>query len=745
MSGLLVFCIVSFCFLSVSFFAFSLIRALFCANYAPVLFNFCLSLQLKVLHLKTKTVTESPFLGVFTTTDKNDKSIKNDKMKQMIGIAGILLLGALGAQAGIYTVKSPDGKLAVNVSCEGGKASYTVDYEGKRMLSPSALGLVANYGDFSQKLSMGALKGGEVRHLSYNMSRIKKSHIRKDAVEATIGFLNEKKDSMTLHLHVSNNDIAYKYEMSRPKKDNPKAVIIYNEVSGFNFPEKTTTFLCPQITPMTGWERTKPSYEEEYTPDAQMNVKSQFGVGYTFPCLFKVGSDGWVLVSETGVSSAYPGSRLSDYEPGKGYTIAFPQKGENNGIGSEYAGIPLPGETPWRTITVGSSLAPIVETTIPYDVVEPLYEASQQYKPSRYTWSWLIWQDGSINYDDQVKMVDVAAAQGYEAILVDNWWDKQIGRKRIEELSKYAQSKKVSLMLWYNSNGFENDAPQTPRQIMNNAIARKKEMAWMKKIGVVGIKVDFFGGDKQETMKLYEDILSDANDYGLEVIFHGCTMPRGWERMYPNYVSSEAALASENVYFTDYHAKKEAFEMTMHPFSRNAVASFDWGGVMMNKYFSKDNKSRHQRYTSDIFEMATAITNQSSVNCICLYPNNLQDVPQWELDWLKNVPTDWEDTKFIAGYPTKYAVVARKAGNLNGSGAALSAGKWFVGGLNATDKPLALTLDLPMFAGKTVTYLTDQPKKKGEKFFTSVKKTLKVGKDGKAKVVIQPNGGIIIE
>lgn len=665
-------------------------------------------------------------------------------MKQKSFLSGILLLSALCVQANNYTVTSPDGKLAVNVECKEGKAFYTVNYDGKQMLGASALGLVANYGDFSQNLTMGACKNSK-KHLAYKMTRIKKEKIEKDANETTIGFINSKKDSMTLHLHVSNNDIAYKYEMIRPKKDNPKSVIIYNEVSGFNFPSQTTTFLCPQITPMTGWERTKPSYEEEYTPDAPMNVKSQFGVGYTFPCLFKVGNDGWVLVSETGVSSAYPGCRLSDYEPGKGYTVAFPQKGENNGIGSEFAGIPLPGETPWRTITVGSSLAPIVETTIPYDVVEPLYEASQTYKPSRYTWSWLIWQDNSINYDDQVKMVDVAAAQGYEAILVDNWWDKQIGRKRIEELSKYAKSKKVSLMLWYNSNGFENDAPQTPRQIMNNSIARKKEMAWMKKIGVVGIKVDFFGGDKQETMKLYEDILSDANDYGLEVIFHGCTMPRGWERMYPNYVSSEAALASENVYFTDYHAKKEAFEMTMHPFSRNAVASFDWGGVMMNKYFSKDNKSRHQRYTSDVFEMATAITNQSSVNCICLYPNNLQDVPQWELDWLKNVPTAWENTKFIAGYPTKYAVVARKSSVENGSGAALTAGRWFVGGLNATDKPLALTLDLPMFAGKTVTYITDKPKKKGEKFFTSVKKTLKVGKDGKAKVVIQPNGGIIIE
>ena len=678
---------------------------------------------------------------IFAIGNLNNK----DKTMQKSITTSLLLLAALCAQANNYTVKSPDGKLLVNVECEGGKMSYTIDYDGKQMLTRSALGLVANYGDFSKNLTMGALKGGKVERLAYDQSHIKKAHVEKDIVDAKIGFLNEKKDSMTLRLHVSNNDVAYRYELIRPKKDNPKSVIIYKEVSGFNFPQQTTTFLCPQITPMTGWERTKPSYEEEYTPDAPMNKKSQFGVGYTFPCLFKVGGDGWVLVSETGVTSGYPGSRLSDYDPEHGYTIAFPQKGENNGIGSEYAGIPLPGKTPWRTITIGKTLAPIVETTIPFDVVKPLYEPSIDYKPARYTWSWLIWQDNSVNYDDQIKMIDLAAAQGYEAVLVDGCWDTQIGYGRIEELSKYAQSKGVKLMLWYNSNGFENDAPQTPRQVMNNSIARKRDMAWMKKIGVCGIKVDFFGGDKQETMKLYEDILSDANDYGLEVIFHGCTMPRGWERMYPNYVASEAALASENVYFTDYHAKKEAFEMTMHPFSRNAVGSFDWGGVMMNKYMSRDNKNRHQRFTSDVFEMATAITNQSSVNCVCLYPNNLEDVPQWELDWLTAVPTAWEDVKFIAGYPTKYAVVARKASSANGSTAQKSNGKWFVGGLNATDKPLTLTLDLPMFAGKTVEYLTDMPKKKGEKFFTSVKKTLKVGKDGKAKVTIQPMGGIVID
>jgi hypothetical protein len=203
--------------------------------------------------------------------------------------------------------------------------------------------------------------------------------------------------------------------------------------------------------------------------------------------------------------------------------------------------------------------------------------------------------------------------------------------------------------------------------------------------------------------------------------------------MYPNYVGSEAALASENVYFTDYHAKKEGFEMTMHPFARNAVAAFDWGGVIMNRYLSRDNKSRHQRFTSDVFEMATAITNQCSVNCIAMQPNNLEELPQFELDFLKQIPTAWDETRFIDGYPTRYAVIARRTGN-----------SWYLGGINGTDKALTLTLQLPMFTGKTVKMYVDNPIKKGELLPTSVLKTLKVNKKGEAKVTIQPMGGLII-
>ena len=466
-----------------------------------------------------------------------------------------------------------------------------------------------------------------------------------------------------------------------------------------------------------------------------MTTKSQFGLGYTFPCLFRVGDEGWVLVSETGVGSNYCGSRLSDYEPTKGYTITFPEQGEFNGIGSVSPGIPLPGDTPWRTITLGTTLKPIVETTIPYDVVEPLYEATQPFVPGRYTWSWLLWQDNSINYDDQVQFIDLASAMGFEMCLVDNWWDKNIGRDRMKQLSNYAQSKGVKLMLWYNSNGFWNDAPQTPRDCMSSSIAREKEMKWLKSIGAAGIKVDFFGSDKQETMRLYEDILSDANRYGLQVIFHGCTIPRGWERMYPNYVASEAALASENLFFTQHHCDKEGFELTMHPFSRNAVGTQDWGGIIMNRRMSRDNNSRFYRRSSDTFEMATGIVLQTAVNCVAMQPNNLDELPQFELDFLRQLPTTWDETRYIDGYPTKHAILARLHGDT-----------WYVAGINGTNQPLTLTLDLPMFAGKTVSYYTDRPAAKVENAIPEAElRTLKVDKKGKAKVTIQPMGGIILK
>ena len=652
-------------------------------------------------------------------------------MRKLISILLICWATAIVAQP--VSVQSPDGRLTVTVSNDNHRAWYEVTYDGVTAVQKSGLGLKTNIGDLTEELTMTSHHSSTVTDC-YEMDRVKASHINYEANRIDVDFINAQGLCMTVVFQVSNNNVAFCYQMPRPEKNNPKCAVIYSEASAFRLPDATTTFLSPQINAMAGWERTKPSYEEDYEVEQPMQRASKFGEGYTFPCLFKIEPSLWLLISETGVSSSYCASHLSDFKPDEGYTIAFPMEGENNGVGSAFAAVSLPAQTPWRTITVGTDLAPIVETTIAYDVVKPLYEPSKKYEGGRYTWSWLIWQDQSINYDDQVKFIDLASAMGIEYCLVDNWWDTQIGRERIAELSRYAQSKGVRLMLWYNSNGYSNDAPQTPRDCMSTAIAREREMKWLRSIGVVGIKVDFLGSDKQETMRLYEDILSDANRYGLQVILHGCTIPRGWERMYPNYVASEAALASENVFFSEGHARTEGFELTIHPFCRNTLGAFDWGGVIMNRYISKDNKSRHPRYTSDVFEMATGITNQTLVQCIAMQPNNLNELPQFEMDFIRQLPTQWDETRFIDGYPSRYVVLARRHGN-----------DWYVAGLNGTDRAMTLTLQLPMLAGKTVSLYTDNPKRKGEIVSTSVLKQQKIGRDGNVKLTIQPMGGIILK
>lgn len=638
----------------------------------------------------------------------------------------VLLTITLTAFCQSEIITSPDGKLSVSVSVEQGKPVYSVNYNGVPMLETSPLGLITTAGNFADNMKF--LSSAETKiDKTYSQAKIKKSRVHYVANERIYSFSNARNQKLDIIFRVSNNDIAFRYYIHRA--GNPANCIIEKEVTGFNFPEKTTVFLTPQATPMIGWERTKPSYEEDYIVDAPLDTPSLYGVGFTFPGLFRIDSDGWVLVSETGVTSTFCGSKLSEGTKDGLYTIAYPEPGENNGLGSHLPAISLPGYTPWRTVTVGSTLKPIVETTVPFDVVEPLYEPSIDYRFGRSTWSWIMWQDNSINYNDQVQYIDLAAAMGWEYVLIDGLWDKNptIGYERMPELVKYAQSKGIDVFIWYNSNGYWNNAPQGPKNRMHNAIVRKKEMKWLQSMGVKGLKVDFFGGDKQETMKLYEDILSDANDYGLMIIFHGCTLPRGWERMYPNYVGSEAVLASENLIFNQRNNDMEAFNACLHPFIRNTVGSMEFGPVLLNKRHNRTNDGGNTRRTSDVFQLVTSVLFQNPVQMFAIAPNNLTDAPAFAIDFMKNVPTTWDETVFIDGYPGKYVVLARRHDE-----------KWFLVGANAQKEVLNLKIQFPDFAGKTVTRYAD------DKNLVSFMDKLKLKKNGEISVVIQPNGGIIL-
>lgn len=655
------------------------------------------------------------------SVEKNLKS--RNRMKFFIVMA--MLLGSSVASAENKQITSPDGKLVVTVSDTDGRPSYSVSYDNVLFLQPSPLGMVANIGDFSSGMSLEKNVSTNKIDETYELASIKKSKVRYVANEAVFSFTQQGKTIYDVIFRISNNDVAFKYKMY--PQGETLSCVVEQEATGFVFPDGTTTFLCPQSKPMGGFARTSPSYETSYTADDAAG-KNGWGEGYTFPCLFRNGDNGWVLVSETGVNGGYCASRLLGHKGGT-YTIGFPQEGEANGNGTASPGIALPGETPWRTITVGKTLAPIVETTVPFDVVKPLYPAKGEYTYGRGSWSWIIGMDGSTNYKEQLRYIDFSAAMGYQSVLVDALWDKQIGRDKMEELAKYGKDKGVALYLWYNSNGYWNDAPQTPRGIMNNAIARRKEMKWMQSIGIRGIKVDFFGGDKQMTMQLYEDILSDANEYGLLVIFHGCTLPRGWERMYPNFASSEAVLASENLHFSQGSCDNEAFNATLHPFIRNTVGSMDFGGSALNKYYNADNAPRgSRRMTSDVYALATAVLFQSPVQHFALAPNNLTDAPSWAIDFMKEVPTTWDEVRFIDGYPGKYVILARRHGD-----------KWYIAGVNAQKETLKLKVNLPMFSnGEKVRLFSDDKALQG-----SVKQ-IEIGKKQELQLAIPCNGGVLI-
>ncbi len=642
--------------------------------------------------------------------------------KILLSLLLISCLMPLTAQE--IAISSPDGNMLVNIKLNNGSLSYAIHFKEKVLLEESPLGLITNIGDLSRELTLLETNETTIRH-AYHEPKIKKSRVEYLANEVTCTFETPQKEKISIIFRVSNNDIAFKYSLAQ--NGETARCIVLKELSGFNFPTFTTTFLTPQATPMTGWMRTKPSYEEEYVPDEPVGTPSRYGIGYTFPALFHVGDNGWVLISETGVDSRYCGSKLSEGTADGLYTIAYPEEGENNGIGSANPAIPLPGETPWRTITVGDNLKPIVETTIATDLVEPLYEPSREYSFGRSTWSWLLWQDGSINYKDQKTFIDLSSEMGYELVLIDNWWDSRIGRDKIEELTRYADSKNLGIALWYNSNGYWNDAPQGPTNRMNRSVARKKEMAWLQSIGVKGIKVDFFGGDKQETMELYEDILSDANDYGLTVIFHGCTLPRGWERMFPNFAGSEAVLASENLIFTQHANDQEAYNATLHPFIRNSVASMDFGPVLLNKRHNRNNDGGSVRKTTETFQLATAVLFQSPIQNFSITPNNLTEQPSFLIDFMKEVPTLWDETVFFDGYPGKYVVLARRHGE-----------QWYVAAVNAGKEVKEVKAMLPMLSGKNVSVYSDKENR------TPQYKQLKMNKTGEISLFIQPEGGVII-
>ncbi len=568
---------------------------------------------------------------------------------------GALLL----ASCGLGQLKSPGGQFVLNVEVVDSAAVFSVP----GWLPASVLGIETSEQQYKvERIASRSKVTAIEKHYPLHG---KTARVDYTANEQVYTFACRGGATFEVVFRLSDDGVAFAYRL--PGEGSVK---IINELTYWQMPEDATGFLTPLSKAGTGWAHTNPSYEEHYLYDIPHGTPSPTGQGWTYPALFRLGDRGWALLSETGTDGGYAATRLSDKGPGSYYKVEFPHPDQGLAGWDEKPTVKLPCQTPWRMAVLSRDLQGITASTMAQDLVDEVCTGGT-YLPGRASWSWVRLKDGSMNWDEQLRFVDFAAQMGWEYTLVDGYWDQNIGRERIAELVKYADAKGVKLILWYNSNGNWNDADQTPQNCMDTPQARQKEMEWLRDTGIKGIKVDFFGGDKQTTMQLYEDILLDACRYGIAVNFHGATLPRGWDRMYPCFATTEAVMGMEYVTFDQRNADRQPNHCAMLPFSRNVVAPMDFTPVMLGRFLGTDSKSGVERRTSQAFELALPVIFLSPIQHLGVIPQELADVPQEVTDYLKAVPTVWDSSRLIDGYPGKYAVFER-----------VSKGRTFVAGVN---------------------------------------------------------------
>jgi alpha-glucosidase len=599
-----------------------------------------------------------------------------------------LLTSTMKAQVSAYAVSSPDGYIVVSIISDAKQANYKIDYKGQEILKESRLGLTRQDEDFANDLHILSVSGREKVKDQYELFTGKRRYNHYLGNKLVVHTANGNGKKLDIIFQLSNDGVAFRYFF--PEKTNDVKTIV-EEATSFHFDTSTRAFLQPMQVAKTGWEHSNPAYEEHYRQNIPVTDSSRLGAGWVYPSLFHY-RDTWMLITESNVDSTYCGTRLRSRSPDGEYRVGFPDPRE---VFTNRGYLPvskLPFYSPWRIITIGS-LKTIVESTLGTDLAKPATKLNTAFvKPGKSSWSWIMSKDDSIVYTEQVRYIDFGAKMNWQYCLVDAAWDQKIGYDKIRELSRYAASKNVGLLLWYNSSGDWNTVKYTPKSKLLTHQDRLNEFARLKEMGIKGVKIDFFGGDGQSVMKYYIDILADAAQFQLLVNFHGATLPRGWARTYPNLLTMEAIKGFEFVTFSQGDADAEANHAAMLPFTRNAFDPMDF--TPMNLY--KIETSRVQRKTTSGFELATSVIFLSGIQHFAESPRGMEHVPDYVQEFLKHLPARWDDGKFIDGYPGKYVVLARKAG-----------GKWYLACINGEDTERMINLDLASFKKRKASLITD--------------------------------------
>jgi hypothetical protein len=593
----------------------------------------------------------------------------------MFTVPVIFFAGLAVAAEGGLTVTGPDDRIEVSFRIDAeGTPRYTIDLDGNTVLAQSRLGVVREDADLSKGLKLVSASAVEPVQDKYELLTGKRRINTYVGQRRVFHLQAPGGEKMDVIFQVSNDAVAFRYYFPEKREQVHR---IRAEASSFRFLPETRAWLQPIAVAKSGWSETNPSYEEIYEKDIIVGTPSPTGAGWVFPALFRSGET-WLLLSETGLARNYAGARLQSHWRSAEYTIAFPSPLEGTLGGPVNPESTLPWLTPWRLIVIGE-LATIVESTLGTDLADkPAVGAhTPADAPGKASWSWPLLGDAQTSYETQKRFIDYAAQMGWRYTLVDALWDQQIGYEKLEELVDYARGKDVRILVWYNSAGDWNKAPQTPRNKLLTHESRIREFERLKQIGVAGLKVDFFAGDGQSTIAYYHDILQDTARYGFLMNFHGSTLPRGWHRTYPHLMTMEAVRGLEFVTFEQKNAEDEPSHAAMLPFTRNVFDPMDFTPVVL------DRIERIERRTTSAFELALSVLFTSGIQHYAEIPSGMAKAPDYVREFLRHVPSIWDDVKFLAGEPGKFVALARR-----------SEGRWYVAGINGENSARTLHLDL---------------------------------------------------
>lgn len=622
-------------------------------------------------------------------------------------------------------LRSPNQRLHVVFELNAvGEPGYSATLDDKPVLQSSMLGLVRDDADFTKGLKFLSCAKIEPVEDQYEILTAKRRVNTYAANRQVFHLAAAGGQPIDIIFQVSDDGFAFRYFFP----EDPKAAGVRKlseERSSFHFMPGTKAWLQPMSVAKTGWKRTNPSYEEYYAKGIDAGTPSTLGAGWVYPALFRSGET-WLLVSEGSLPRNYCGTRLRHESTGGEYFVGYPDPREVVQSGPCNPESTLPWLTPWRLVVVGD-LRTIVESTLGVDLADKPAQASVVApRPGKAAWSWPLLGDSQTVYEVQKKFVDYAAEMKWRYCLIDAEWDKQIGDEKMKELIDYARSKNVAILLWYNSNGEWNDAPQTPRHRLLTHESRLAEFGKLKAMGVAGLKIDFFGGDGQSMIGYYHDILQDTVPYGFMINFHGATLPRGWQRTYPNLMTMEAIKGLEFITFEQKNADEEPIHATMLPFTRNVFDPMDFTPMVLDRI-----NDRIQRRTTSAFELALAVLFTSGIQHYAEIPAGLAKAPDYVRGFLRRLPEVWEDVRFIDGFPGKFVVLARKGD-----------GCWFVAGINGEKEAKTFTLDLSQITKCSMqgTLIAD-----GEGGNLSFRKeAVKLGADKKFQVTLPATGGFVL-